>query len=123
MIVDVSDIVRDFSVTLATRIRSTGSYVSGIWTATQSEDPIFVCVQPVSGRTRASLPEGIRDRVRLAIWTTADLRTAVDGGAPADSVTIDGDATPYVVIEDRDRVAASHGRYRRVLLAVGRIPA
>ena len=114
--IDVSDIVAGFALTTATRRRRTGAYgADGVWSAASADTSIDVCIQPVTGRQRALLPEGVRERVVYLAHTLADVRGDSDGGQPGDLIVFGGDV--FAAVEDRDFVAASHGDYRRILLA------
>ena len=93
---------------------ASGRRVAGVTTSFS----IVASVQPASGRQMDRLPEGLREREGMTLWTTTDLRTAqVASGIEADLVSIDG-STFEVVAIDR---WASLGNYYRA--TVTRVPA
>lgn len=71
-------------------------------------------VQPLSGRELLRLPEGLRSRETLAMWTDGDLRTADESaGVLADRVAVNGRVYEIELVEDWE----FHGGYRRFIAA------
>jgi len=91
-----------------------GRRVAGVTTSFS----ITASVQPASGRQMDRLPEGLREREGMTLWTPTELRTAqVSEGIEADLVSIDGSTFEVVAI---DRWAALGNYYRAT---VTRVPA
>lgn len=69
-----------------------GEYIDGIWTpGTTAEREIDGSVQPLSARERMMLPEGIRTKASVKIYTEEPLFTAEPGGMKqSDRLRIDG---------------------------------
>lgn len=71
--------------------------------------------QPLKGRERSTLPEGVRTSVELKLYTETDLRTADQfANTPADRVTYNG--TDYVVWKVERRALIEH--YKAYLMRV-----
>lgn len=71
-------------------------------------------VQPLSGSELLRLPEGLRTRETVALWTDVDLRTADESaGVLADTVAINGRTYEVELVEDW----RFHGGYRRFIAA------
>lgn len=72
---------------------SSGAYTAGVWSDGAATDTtIRASVQPLSGRDREVLEEGVRQRDGIKLYTTASgtLRTeSQHDGTPADEVVID----------------------------------
>lgn len=78
--------------TLTVTRGASGTYTAGRLTPGETTTlTIAANVQPASGRDLLRLPEGLRTRETIAIWTAAELRTAdEDAGTPADRVAYGG---------------------------------
>lgn len=88
--------------TVVTRRRwAAGSYVAGAWVdGALTEDLITVSVQPVSGEDLARLPEGVRTRDSIRLFTDDDLRTANEAsGYAADQVEHDDEWYEVVAVD------------------------
>lgn len=75
----------------------------------EDESTIRASIQPISGRQRQALPEGIRQTVDLRLYTKSELRTADDQqGVPADHVVIDGEAYRVVQVQQWRQLMAHY---------------
>lgn len=91
-VMDLSAPVLDFATGTytVTRASGVGSYVEGVFVpASTSTTGVVACVQPVSGRELQRLPEGLRAKELLSVFTVAALLVAAPGVRP-DVVAIDG---------------------------------
>lgn len=82
---------------------SAGTYIAGRLTpgALTTTPLAAVNIQPASGRDLLRLPEGVRTRETIAIWTSAELRTADEAtGTPADVVGYGGASYQVELVED-----------------------
>jgi len=80
-----------------------GTYTAGRLTpgALTTTTLAVVNIQPASGRDLLRLPEGVRTRETVAIWTSDELRTANEAtGAPADVVNYGGASYQVELVED-----------------------
>jgi hypothetical protein len=121
----VSDVVTSLASQTVTRRRYTPGAISstagskGIFTAGTSTDTVIAAaMQPLTGRMRAMLPEGIRLTARYLMHTLADVQG--DQPSPSGSTTITQSdqiiyaGRVYQIWEDRQWV--DHGQYRRFVL-------
>lgn len=93
-----------------------GTYTAGRLTpgATSTTPLAVVAVQPASGRDLLRLPEGLRTRETIAIWTSDELRTANETtGTPADVVGYGGASYQVELVEDW----AGLGGFRKAIAA------
>lgn len=92
-----------------TRIRySAGAYANGVWTdGSETESDITASVQPVSGDDLLRMPEGLRTRDVVAIYTADSLRTANE---------TDGIAADHVVHQDEEYEITSVERWTLPML-------
>lgn len=74
------------------------------------------CVQPATGRDLQRLPEGLRARDVVALWSVDELLTARPGQEP-DIVTIDGASWQVEHVERWDQLGSY---WRAVLVKTGR---
>lgn len=66
---------------------------------TESTTSIRASVQPITGRQREALPEGIRQRVSKKLYTKAELRSADQAtGVPADQIVYGGETFEVVQV-------------------------
>lgn len=97
--IDLSQTVLDEGLPLVITRPAGGSYTKGRWVGggAPSTVNITAVVYPITAREAAALPEGIRDRGKLGLITTTQLRAAgpATGGA-GDRFTYVG--TVYEVI-------------------------
>lgn len=119
----VSDVVTSLAAQDVTRRRypsggiSTTTGSKGVFTVgAYSDTTISAVIGPVTGRSRAMLPEGIRLTARYMMHTLAD----VQGDQPTTSAAIQQsdqiiyDSRVYQVHQDKRWVG--HGQYRRFVL-------
>lgn len=60
--------------------RGPGSYVRGVWTqGTDVATTLYASVQPAIGQELLVLPEGLRTRATVKIYTDQELNTAENG--------------------------------------------
>jgi hypothetical protein len=77
---------------------------------------IVASVQPASGRDVERLPEGLRDRETMALFTATELRVAVPAsGLPGDRLEVDGFTFE---VHAHERWAALGNFHRYVILKV-----
>ena len=72
---------------------SSGGYVDGTWVeSAETEIAITASIQPATGKDLQNLPEGRRQGVVYAVYTSAAIQTAVQGaaGTKADQLVIGG---------------------------------
>lgn len=69
-------------------------------------------VQPVSGRELERLPEGLRERELLSVWSPVELRTGAEEHEP-DTIAIDGATYSVEKVEPWDKL----GGYWRAIAA------
>lgn len=83
-------IVRRGSTIVLNRESTPGEHVDGIWVegAASSVEALGL-IQPLSGKERALLPEGIRDTGKWRVWGMSEIKTN-------DTLTIEG--TPCVIL-------------------------
>lgn len=119
----VSDAVISLAVQDVTRRRFPAGAIStvagskGVFTVgAYTDTTIAASIGPISGRTRAMLPEGIRLSSRYMMHTLADVQgdqpTTTSSIQQADQIIYDGRV--YQVWQDRRWVG--HGTYRRFVL-------
>jgi|GEM_PF-6564114 len=119
----VSDAVISLAVQDVTRRRYAAGAIStttgskGVFTVgAYTDTTIAASIGPISGRTRAMLPEGIRLSSRYMMHTLADVQgdqpTTTSSIQQADQIVFDGRI--YQVWQDRRWVG--HGTYRRFVL-------
>jgi hypothetical protein len=114
MNVTVSEVVKSLANATITRRRLTGAYVAGVWTET-AVDTVLKCVcQPVSGKSRDALPEGVRDKGRYVIHLVgATVRIDKAGtGEKADQVFYRG--VEYIAVNPWEYL--DHGNYNKIVL-------
>lgn len=73
---------------------------------------ILACAQPLNGRDLMRLPEGMREREAMALWTRTELRGKLADNDP-DSVVIDGDTYEVTTVK---RWANLGNYYRAVVV-------
>jgi hypothetical protein len=89
---DLSTPIVDFATGTytVTRAGGAGTYVDGVFVpASTSSVSVLACVQPLTGRELERLPEGIRSRELLSVYTVAALFNEAPGVRP-DIIAIDG---------------------------------
>lgn len=112
-------IVRD-AITLlarpATLLRSTGSFVNGIWVQPPpTATAITAVVQAASEQDMRVAPEGERTDGYVTIWTTVALRTSnEDTGEPEDAIQV-GSGPVYRIMKVAERPEGGFWR------AIGRL--
>lgn len=82
--------------------KGTGDYFDGRYSpGDETTLTVTAVVHPVSGRERVVLPEGIRNRETVAVYTTEALRTDdAPDGAGADILVYGGREFTVVTVED-----------------------
>lgn len=98
----LSNAVLCFSHPLTVIREKTGFYVEGRYQETPPEEvAIKASVQPVSGQDRMMLPEGIRSKEIVKIYTTYLLKTAsAEGSIKADVVIYNGCRYDVTMVQD-----------------------
>ena len=87
-----------------------GEPVAGATTTTT----ITGSVQPLTGREVERLPEGVRQRVTLKIYTTAELRAADPTTSPkrrGDEVTVDGEVFEVTEVSQHTQLLPHYRAY------------
>lgn len=115
---NLSGVIESFASTYTVTRQSASAYGDdGVLDApTTSTVTIRACVQPVTGRELQRLPEGLRTRELLSVWTATQLFTQGAGQDP-DLLDIDGDTWEVQTVERWDTL----GAYWKVVVAkVGR---
>lgn len=70
-----------------------GSYVSGIWTpGADGTITIQAVIQPLSGKERQLMPEGIRDSGKWRVWSRNEIMNG-------DRLTINGTVCVIIAVE------------------------
>ena len=116
MIIDVSSVVDDLADSYVSRVRQTGAYVNGIWTANADEvtNGLRCVLRPIDGRTRDALPEGVRTKAQWLCHALWDIRTTIAGSDQyGDRIIVDG---RIYVADSIDDSFNTHGQYTRVAL-------
>lgn len=111
---DLSDVIASFATgTYTVTRRSASAYGSDgrLDANSTSTFSVAACVQPVTGRELERLPEGLRNREVLAMWSPIELKTQGDSQDP-DYVSIDGDTYEVHKLERWNTL----GAYWRALL-------
>lgn len=101
MILDVSDVVASLATeTLSvTRANAAPTYVHGkLVQATTTTFDTGAHVQPSGGRDVLRLPEGLRSREVVTVWSVVDLVPASEGGPKSDRFTWRGNTYEVQVI-------------------------
>lgn len=106
-------------ITLTTR--AAGSYVAGVWTPGEATtSTILGSPQPLTGRQREKLPEGLRTKQTLRLFTTAVLSPlSIAGPTACDQVTIDGRLYDVDVLSDWSKHAAPTAHREYLLIERG----
>lgn len=115
-LMDLSGTIRRLGVRPVTVTRRGAPTVTKgrVTPATPTTHSINANVQPLSGSELLRLPEGLRTRETVALWTDGDLRTADESaGVLADTVTVSGRTYEIELVEDWQ----FHGGYRRFIAA------
>lgn len=101
--------------TLTVTRRAPGTLNKGRHTAGDATTHVISAnVQPASGRDLLRLPEGLRTRETIAIWTAGDLRTVDESTSlPADVVAYDGASYEVQLVETWTVL----GGYRKAIAA------
>lgn len=93
-----------------------GQFVNGVWQqADFTESTIAACAYSVSPDDYANLPEGIRDRATLTVWTRSELK-AEDEAAQTSADLLYWRGKAYRVLMIWPRVEGGH--YKAALEAV-----
>lgn len=81
---------------VAGTVGADGRLVAGASTSST----VLASVQPVTGRQRQLLPEGLRQRVELIAYCTTELRTVDQvAGVPADRLVVAGETLEVVQVK------------------------
>lgn len=100
---------------LAVTRGTAGTLAAGVFTAgATTQLTLTAMVQPVSGRDLLRLPEGLRTRELVAVFTPTALRTTDEhAGTPADRFTWQGRTYEVQLVEEWSHL----GGYRRAVAA------
>jgi len=77
-----------------------GSYVKGVWVDGATNDvTVSASVQPVSGRERLLLPEAMRTKETIKVYTDVELKTMLDQ-LKSDRFAYNGKDYEVIIVED-----------------------
>lgn len=113
------DVILEFAVPYTLTRRSPPVVVAGRASAPAEEAiAIVAAVIPANGRDLLLLPEDMRTREAVTIFSTFEIRTAEDAtGAPPDTIEHEGETYQIQTVQDWSRLG---GFWRGVALKVPR---
>jgi hypothetical protein len=102
MKVDLGKTINRIAQDVTVSRKGQGTYVKGRFSeAAATTFVIQASVQTISGRERMLLPEGIRTREVLKLYTATPIQTAsVQGATMADTITYNGSVYEAVISEN-----------------------
>lgn len=112
----IADIIQEFATPFTVRrTNEATTFVDGLAQVTTDVDEFEVCdgsVQPLKAQERMLMPELIRDRGMLKIYTKTAVRSVdVEGKKRADRITYGDQAYVVQSVEDWD----AHGDYYKIV--------
>jgi hypothetical protein len=107
--IDARRILPRFRTAITVKRKAAGTYTKGLYTPAPTETTIAIAnasVQPLDAEEMLLLPEGIRTRQAIKVYSPELLRTA-DANEEADRVVYLGEMFEVHSVEDWD----DHGRF------------